>query len=195
MTFVGPMSLEDFLQWEARQTEKWEFVDGVPLRRRDRMMVGGTAVHALICSRIIAALTPRLRGGPCVPMTSDLKTVSARGAVRYPDVTIDCGTPRPGQQQSSDPKVVFEVTSPSNTFRQQIKLLEDYQGVATLQHIVFVSQSEAAVLCWTRTPAGWTRDETEGLEGSVSLSLLDLALPLAEIYEGVVFDPAPTDEA
>jgi hypothetical protein len=30
------MSFEEYLEWEARQDEKWELVDGRPVRRSDR---------------------------------------------------------------------------------------------------------------------------------------------------------------
>ncbi len=80
-------SLAEFLTWEADQPERWELVAGEP-----RLMAGGTQVHALIASNLIAFLRPKLRGGPCRPSGSDLRIpIPKTGNLRYPDVTIDCG--------------------------------------------------------------------------------------------------------
>ena len=59
------MSLEAFLVWEEAQDEKHELVDGAPSLRSTRLMAGGTRQHALIAANVIAALRPRMRGGPC----------------------------------------------------------------------------------------------------------------------------------
>ena len=48
-----PRTLDEFLAWEARQPERWEFVDG-----RLRMMAGGTVDHARIAMNILATLRP-----------------------------------------------------------------------------------------------------------------------------------------
>lgn len=189
------MTLAEFLVWEASQPEKWEFVDGAPLRRRSRMMAGGTVNHGLVAMNIMAGLKPRLRGGPCAPLTSDVRVESPRGTTRYPDVTVDCGPRAPGQMAALEPRAIFEVTSPSNSFRQQLHLLEDYQAIPAVQHIAFVSQTEAAVLVWTRDGTGWRRDEFEGLDGTLALAAIAAELPMAEIYEGVVFEAAATAAA
>ena len=46
-----PWTLDDFLAWEARQPERYEFVGGVV-----RMMVGGTLAH----NRITLTDLPRV---------------------------------------------------------------------------------------------------------------------------------------
>jgi hypothetical protein len=85
------ISVDDFLDWELTQDQKWELVDGVPILRETRLMAGGTAKHSQIAVNIMLAIGPQLRGGPCRVYGSDLKVRNATSA-RYPDVTIDCGT-------------------------------------------------------------------------------------------------------
>jgi Uma2 family endonuclease len=183
------MTVAEFLAWEPRQEEKWELVDGAPRLRRLRLMAGGTYNHGFISMNIGAALKPRLRGGPCAPLTSDVRVVSPTGNTRYPDITVDCG-PRGFQLTADAPRAIFEVTSPSNNFRDQIRLLEDYQAIEAVQHIVFVAQTELSALVWTREGAGWRRDEVEGGDGVIALPALELTLPMAEIYDGVTFEAA-----
>ena len=84
-----PRTLDEFLEWERRQEERWEFVDG-----ELRLMAGGTGDHAQIGANIVAALVPRLRGSGCQTFASDLKLlVRAMGMSFYPDVMVRCGRP------------------------------------------------------------------------------------------------------
>ncbi len=184
---LEPMTVAEFLTWEPAQEEKWELVDGAPRLRRLRLMAGGTYTHGFISMNIGAALKTRLRGGPCAPLTSDVRVVSPTGNTRYPDITVDCG-PRGSQLTADAPRAIFEVTSPSNTFRDQIRLLEDYQAIETVQHIVFVAQTEMSALMWTRAAGGWRRDEVEGGDNVIDLPALEITLPMVEIYDGVTFD-------
>ena len=181
------MTVSEFLSWEVAQPEKWELVDGRPVLRRTRLMAGGTVHHAVLAANIIAALKPRLRGGPCAPIGSDVRVENPRGVVRYPDVTVDCGRRGPGELLLHDPRVIFEVLSPSNTFSQQLRLLEDYQAIESVAQIVFVSQTEALAHVWTRAGAGWSRSDQEGLGAVILLESIGCELPLAEVYEGVAF--------
>jgi Uma2 family endonuclease len=178
-TFV---SVADFLAWEAEQPEKWELVDGAPMLRETRLMAGGTPRHARLAANIIAALHPQLRGGPCAAYTSDLK-VRSEHAVRYPDVTIDCGT-RADAKTAETPRVLIEVLSPSNNTFQQLRLLSDYQSIETVEEIVFVSQDAAEAQSWRRVANGWTLAEHAGLEAIIVLESVPATLPMRAIYEG-----------
>lgn len=183
------MSVADFLAWEAAQPEKWELVAGQPERRRDRMMAGGTGRHALIAMNIGTSLRPRLRGGPCAPYGSDLKVACPTEAVRYPDVTVDCSDKTGRAVSAQDPQVVLEVLSAVNDTMAVTRLMHDYQSLQTVRAIVFVSQDTPLVQVFDRTETGWGVVEARGLEAEMTLPGLALAVPLAEIYEGVVFDP------
>jgi Uma2 family endonuclease len=48
-----PWTVEDFLEWEAQQPERYEFIDG-----RILGMVGGSAAHATIKDNVAHALRP-----------------------------------------------------------------------------------------------------------------------------------------
>lgn len=104
-------SLDELLDWEARQAERWELVDG-----RLVMMAGGTQAHALIAVNLLTTLRPLSRGTPCRPGGSDLRVpVPATGNCRYPDITIDGGEFRPDAHDVSMPVVVFEVLDRTTT--------------------------------------------------------------------------------
>ena len=188
------MSVDDFLAWEATQDEKWELVDGEPVLRRTRLMAGGAHRHAMLAANIIAALHPRLRGGPCRALTSAMK-VRNDTAVRYPDVTVDCGT-ESRSLTAQTPKVLFEVLSPSDSTFQQTRLLADYQAIETVEEIVFISQDAAEAQSWRRVANGWTLHDYQGLEAEIPIQALGFSVSMAAIYEGAEFDlpPAPQGE-
>ncbi len=64
-----PMTMDQFLIWEEAQELRFEF-DGIhPIA-----MAGGTAAHSAIQRNVLFSLTGRLRGMPCQPHGSELKT-------------------------------------------------------------------------------------------------------------------------
>jgi Uma2 family endonuclease len=57
-----PLTLEEFLAWEAEQEERYEF-DGI----QPIAMTGASFAHTLIVTRLIGLLLARLRPG-CLPV-------------------------------------------------------------------------------------------------------------------------------
>jgi len=114
----GPFTWDEHMAWEAEQEEKWELVDGFAVRRSERWSydpatgrTGATQAHNLAVANLIAALSPRLRGGPCRALPSDIKTRVSAGVGRYPDVTVQCGRVAPDSLLASEPRILFEVLS------------------------------------------------------------------------------------
>lgn len=192
------MTFEEYLEWEALQDEKWELVDGYPVRRSDRWsydpatgMAGATRAHNRIVANLIRHLGNRLAGGPCTPLPSDIKLRSGKGNARYPDVTADCGSARNDSLLVAEPRVLFEVLSASNTFLQQVQLLDDYQSTDAVKQIAWIEQDQMAVILWSREGNGWRRDTAEAAEGVLDLISIGVSLPLNEVYEGLEFGAAP----
>lgn len=190
----GPFTWDEYMAWEAEQEEKWELVDGYAVPRSERWhydpvtgMAGATFAHNAAVTNLITALTLKLRGGPCWALPSDIKTRSPTGASRYPDVTVQCGRSDFSALLSSDPRVMIEVLSPSNTLSQQLRLLDDYQAVPSVEQIIFLEQDRPFALSWTREAGGWRRAEVEGLDATLDMPSLGAALPFLEIYDGFPF--------
>lgn len=194
----GPMTFEEYLEWEADQDEKWELVDGYPVRWSDRKdfdpatgMAGTTQAHGRLVANLIVALRSRLRGGPCTPLPSQIKLEAARGNARYPDVSVDCGTAANESLTIAEPRVLFEVLSRSNTFARQLRLLEDYQATAAVAQIVWLEQRWQSAILWTRTGDGWSREMVEGPDAVLELASIGVNLPLSEVYEGLDLGDEP----
>jgi Uma2 family endonuclease len=190
-------TFDQYMAWEAEQDEKWEFVDGFPVRRSERWdtdpvtgMAGATLGHNRIVANLIVALRPRLRGSPCEAFATDLTVRSQTGNARFPDVVVNCGHAANDALIAPEPRALFEILSKSNRFRGQVRLIADYQAMASVQHFVFLEQTTPGLVMWTRTTNGWDRSELDGLDATLVLPAISTDLPLAEIYEGMGFEPA-----
>ena len=184
-----PMTLAEFLEWEERQPLRYEF-DGVgPVA-----MTGGTAGHADIQANLAAALRTRLRGKPCRFYGSDLKFQVADGQVRYPDGMVVCSSIDRTATVVYDPVVVFEVLSPSTARDDRIVKAREYQATPSVQRYVMLEQDGVSATVYARSGETWTH-EILIAESVLALPEIGVELPLAELYEGVVFEAKQdTDE-
>jgi Uma2 family endonuclease len=177
------VDVDDFLAWVEAQRERYEFVGG-----RVRLMAAGSEVHNDIQVNLLTALRQRLRGGPCKPNGSDLLVRIDDRTGRFPDASVTCG--REGGHAITSPVAIFEILSPSTELVDRSEKRRDYQRLASLQHYVLIAQDAPRVEIYSRAGRGWRFEEIEGLAASVALEALALALPLAELYDGVSPDEA-----
>lgn len=185
---VKRMTADEFLLWNLDQPERWELVDGAPVKKFDNgpaMMAGASERHDQIVVNVISGLRARLRGGPCRVKSADQAARMSRGNIRFPDVTVDCGARQPDSYESIEPTVVFEVLSPSTRRFDLLRKADEYRALPSLRHVVLLEPDRPEALVWTRAPdQDWTLPETvEGLAGEVALSAVGVSLPMAEVYE------------
>jgi Uma2 family endonuclease len=177
--------VDDFLAWVQGQRERYEFAGG-----RLVMMAGGSEDHNDIQVNLLTSLKRRLRGGPCKPNGSDLLVRIDDRTGRFPDASVTCG--REGRHYITAPVVILEILSPATELADRTDKRRDYQRLASLRHYVLIAQDAPRVEIYSRTTRGWRFEETEGLDVVVALEALEIALPLAEIYDGLSF-PAPSE--
>jgi Uma2 family endonuclease len=155
----------------------------------------GTRGHSLIGADLIAALRPRLRGGPCALQGSNLEVVArAAGAVTYPDLFVRCSPLETTATACETPVVVFEVLSTSTAQDDLSRKKYAYQSIPSVRAIIFVSQREAWGDIVRRTEHGWADGYVEGIDAMLELPEIGVAVPLAEIYEDVTFEPVPVED-
>lgn len=184
-TLLRPMTTAEFLAWEARQEGRHEFVAG-----RIVAMTGGTRRHNAIGARVLALLVGRLQGKACQPYGGDMKIIAPNGNSRYADVVVDCGPMRGEDIAATEPTVAVEVLSKSTTYDDQTEKLDDYQSIASMRHIVHLSQDKVVGEIWSRDEGGWRRTSLHGLDAVVELAAIGVRFPLSIAYEGVTFDEA-----
>jgi Uma2 family endonuclease len=173
------LSLEGFLAWEERQKLRYERVGGVV-----RAMAGGTRAHNKIAINFLLALGSVVRRRGCELFGSDVKVLSPRGDVMYPDLTVRCGPRNDRLTTVDDPLLVAEVLSESTWKHDLLSKRLAYKSIPSLRVILYVAQDQARVDVVRRGADGrWDDGEPAvGLDAVLALPELGIDLPLAELY-------------
>lgn len=172
------VTVREFLAMDLGEA-KAELVDGMIC-----MMAGGSPRHAAIAANLIIALGPRLRGSGCRPYGSNLAMRTGEASIRFPDVSIYCSDPaKPVDSESKllgDPRVIFEVLSPSTASNDQITKLGEYRARPGVDAIVFVDPDNERLRIVSRETAG----DGEWLPSGADLVLptIGVVVPHSEIF-------------
>ena len=177
-----PMTLAEFLVWEAQQPLRYEFDGNGPVA-----MTGGTYGHSIIQGNLATAVGGRLRGKPCRFHGSDLKLQVAEGHIRYPDGMVLCSPVDRTATVVYDPVVVFEVLSPSTARDDRIVKAREYQATPSVRRYVMLEQDGVSATVYARSGETWTH-EILIADSILSLPEIGVELPLAELYDGIVFE-------
>jgi Uma2 family endonuclease len=188
LTVRKPMTLAEFLAWEERQEQRYEFDGSEPVA-----MAGGTATHADIQANITTALRSRLRGKPCKFYGSDLKILVGDSSSRYPDGMVVCSPVAPTATAVRDPVVIFEVLSPSTAAKDRIVKAREYQATPSVQRYVMLEQERVGATVLVRAQDGWSALILKD-DDTLEMPEIGLAIPLAEFYEGLTFDDHPVED-
>lgn len=170
---LKPITLDEFLEWEAEQEERFEF-DGI----QPVAMTGVSFAHARLVTQLILALGARLRPG-CMPLANDMKVVT-EGRVRYPDVTVVCG-PVEATADRVSPTVIFEVSSRSTALTdRRVKSLEYAKHSSVMVYVTLEQTEPMAVL--RRRGTGWQEEPLDGADAVMRLPEIGVELPLSLLY-------------
>ena len=157
-------------------------------------MSGASGPHNFIVSNIIGETRAALKGGPCRVAPSDMRTRTTTGTYCYPDVSIICGQPQYDDDRQDillNPRVIFEVLSPSTESHDRGSKFVQYRSIPSLQTYVLVSQREPIVECYFRHAGQreWSFTDAQGLDSVIRIPGVDIELSLREIYDNIEFPP------
>jgi len=172
-----PLTAREFLQIDFGADLKAELDNG-----NIRMMAGGTRDHARIQANVLTYLRIHLRGSGCRPYGSDMAVQTHERGVRYPDVSIDCGSI--GDQDTDkllrNPRVIIEILSPSTRdVDLRIKRAE-YRDLEEVATIAFIDPTAQTVSVSQRGDGNWV--ETLFARSDIDLPALNLSIPHDEIF-------------
>jgi Uma2 family endonuclease len=174
------------LELEAPEGERWELIGGQIVR----MMTGGTIAHNRIVQNLVVSIRTGLRrlGSRCDVFSENVKFEQAdEDTATYPDVIVTCEPIRNEAQAINRPVVLIEVLSRTSAARDRVEKWQRYAKAGSLGAYILVEQREPLVEIYSRqgTSQTWAWSRLEGLGGTVELAALDLAIPVAEIYDRV----------
>jgi len=184
-------TIEEYLRLENDSSQRHEYHDGEIVA-----MAGGSPEHSLIIANLIGEVRNRLKGGPCRIYDGNLRVRIPRSRYYvYPDATVICGAvdrdpdDRSGQS-IINPRAVIEVLSPTTEHLDYGKKFRQYIECETLQEYVIVAQHEPRAESYFRQTDGtWVFTPVAELTGVLPIRSIQIELPLADVYAGVVFPP------
>ena len=182
---------EGYYEAEQRAETRSEFIDGVV-----RSMAGAAPDHILIVASLGDEIGSVLRSrGSCRLLRGDTQIpIPGHNVYAYPDAVIAC-PPRFATRPRDallNPKVVFEVLSPSTEgYDREDKFLY-YRSLESFEEYVLVSVGEPKVEVF-RLRNGWEVQTYEGLDTVARLESVGLDLALGDLYQDVEFTRETTD--
>lgn len=180
--FISP---DEYLKIERTAERKSEYFDGEMF-----LMAGASKEHNRISFSLSIVVGNQLRGKPCEPFGSDVRVKIPNKNYCYPDLTIACDPEWLDGEFDTllNPVVIFEILSPSNEAWDRGGKFREYQRISSLREYILVSQDKPLIEIYSRRDIGWLYRAAEGRDSSIILESVEgVQLPLAEIYERVVF--------
>lgn len=179
------MTVEEFLQWNLTQDERYELVDGVPVPLR--AMAGAKGEHDVIVVNLIRELSTRLRGSRCGIRTADTALRTTIKNVRRPDVTIDCAPLERGSLEAKNPIAVFEVLSPTTRQIDRSIKLQEYMRHPSVRVVVHVDPDVMDVIVFLRNASGsWDHVRLDQPDQVIEVADTMAVVRLADLYEGAL---------
>lgn len=178
------ISPEQYLELEKNSRDKHEYWNG-----EIYMMAGTSLRHNRIVINTTQSLDRALAKRPCSVFASDIRLrIQKDDSYTYPDVMVICGEVQvdPRQQDTvMNPTLIVEVLSDSTAAYDRSEKFKMYRGIPSLEHYVMIEQSQPYIESYRREGRFWVLETLEGVEAIMKLRVLDLEIPLSEIYDRI----------
>lgn len=179
----NPVTEEEYLAYDLASDGKNELVNGEILATS-----GASDAHNSVVWSLSGLLYQQLRGKPCRASVADMRVrVDETGLYAYPDLVVTCG-PREFAPTTPEtllnPRVLFEVLSPSTEFYDRGAKTLHYRQRESVQEIVLVHPVKRSIEHYRRIAANDWRI-LHLTEGDLVLESIGATLPLATIFEGL----------
>jgi Uma2 family endonuclease len=176
------MTAEEFLAWEAEQTERHDFVDGEVFA-----MAGAEDRHVTTTGNVYMALRQHLSGTPCRTFMADMKVAAADDeSFFYPDVVVTCS---PADRQSPlvkhEPTLIVEVLSPSTAAYDLGSKFAHYRQLPTLREIAFIDLNARRTDVYRRGADGLWVLHSFDAGADVHWASVDLTVTAAALFAEV----------
>lgn len=174
------LSAEAFLDWVEKQSERFELVEGVPIRMIGR---GQTEPQHRDAQHSRGARTGREGGG----LPHDVERHGRQdGDVRRPVSRRRRGlrSPDPSAKAATRPTLVVEVSSPGTLAVDLTDKMDEYRAHDDIRVIMLVEPDVVFVKVYRRETHGrWTVERYDGLDQTVHLPDVRATVSLRAVYD------------
>lgn len=179
------LTIEEYLEFEKTSEEKHEYYKGEIFA-----MSGSKVPHNTIAMNLSVALGQKLKGKSCKPFNSDQRIYIPQNSLfTYPDISVVCGkieTKDNDDWNLLNPTVIIEVLSKSTRDYDMGGKFALYRDIPTLKEYILIDSQSLNVYAFRINDGGhWELEEYKRMEDVLNVRILELSIPLAEIYEGV----------
>ena len=179
----APLSLDEFLAWDAPDDVRWQLVDGEP-----RAMALASPVHSGIQNELGRLIGNHLigRGGQCRAYGTPGVMLGVRSDrnFRIPDVGVTCTALTPGEPAIPDPILLIEILSPSNPAETWINVWA-YTTISSVQEILVIRTDTVGAYLLRRNADGtWPYVPASVDHGELVLESIDFRTPFSTLYVG-----------
>ena len=183
-----PMTVDEFFAWDGGgHVGKLELVNGVV-----RAMAPASDSHSTIQANIAGMIWAHLkvRKSPCRVGTEApvIPPMGQKKNARAPDLAVTCAPPS-ASKVYDNPILIVEILSPSNPDATW-ETIHALANLTSLREILVVQSTTMEAHVFTRSADGdWPYDPVMSVAGgTIQLTCLDLALPMAEVYDGTMVE-------
>lgn len=181
---------EQYLQLEEKAEFRSEYHDGEIIQT-----TGGSTNHNELVTNLAALLKPVLRKQGCRFYSSDVRLwLPHYRRFTYPDAMVIQGEPIYYANRTDtvmNPTLIIEVLSKSTEDYDRQDKFRFYRSLPHLQEYVLINQYELQIEQFTKTDAGWLLRDYEADSETLRFTSVEVEINLADLYEGVVFEPQP----
>jgi Uma2 family endonuclease len=183
---ITKATAEEYLALDRAAEFRSEFLDGEIVA-----MSGGSMRHSGLKVNLYGEVRAALRGTSCRVFDSDLRVRVSPRMYTYPDLTVVCGKPKLADEHEDillNPRVIFEVLSPSTEYHDRGVKFRRYREIESLTDYILVDQDQTRIEQFTRGDANtWTLHDYQRVDEVLLIASIGVSLPLASIYEGIAF--------
>lgn len=181
---ITKVTAEEYLALDRAAEFRSEFFDGEIVA-----MSGGSLRHSGMKINLAGEVRDALRGTQCRAFDSDLRVRVSPRMYTYPDLTVVCGKPMLADERQDillNPKVIFEVLSPSTEFYDRGVKFRHYREIESLTDYVLLDQEQARIEQFTRGDAHlWTFHDYKAATETLLIESIGASIPSARIYDGL----------
>ena len=186
----APFTADDYLAWEATQSERHHYVNGEVFA-----MAGAEDRHVTTSLNLALALRQHLQGSPCRTYMADVKVhVAAANSYFYPDVVVTCSpTDKLDRLVKREPALIIEVLSPSTAGYDRGAKFAAYRLLPSLQEYALIDIDTRSADVYRKGADGLWVLHPFGRGEDVVLASVVLTLSANALFAEIDDDLPPAD--